>query len=300
MSGSAPSGAASASWSRTVTSASLPSSGCRIATASCRSAPRRAYLGAFTETLIRRRKRSGQPHGEEPPASGRGADGDDTAIGRGIRHTARCTTAGVTSLPDRRLRMIGAEHLVPERIRAPCRRSGRDGTGADDLPVTRPQRADTAIALAIGHRGRHATGCIVCPRARVDRQGPTLHGVRRTAVRAHQEALRRALRHHVADVRFPGGSRDGELEADAVTPQDIALAVGDTVVHGATGGGAERVVLVVANHEGGFGIRGGGRYGGDQLNGDYCGDGCAEPTCDAHILTAFLLRRTKLRRVLTS
>jgi hypothetical protein len=200
--------------------------------------------------------------------------------------------------------MIGAKHLVPERRRAPCRRAGRDRTGAGDLylevDIQRwPAEADTAIALAIGHRGRHATGCIVCPRARVDRQGPTLRSVRRIAVRAHQEAIRLALHHHVADVRFPGGSRDGELEADAVTPQDIALAVGDTVVHGATGVGAERVCLVVANHEGGVGSCG-GRYGGDQLNGDYCGDGCAEPTCDAHILTAFLLRRTKLRRVPTS
>ena len=84
------------------------------------------------------------------------------------------------------------------------------------------------------------------------------------------------------------------MEADAVTLQDIAPAVGDTVVHGAIGGGAERVCLVAANHEGGFGVRGGGRYCGDQLNGYQCGDDREEPTCDAHLLTAFLLRRTKL------
>ena len=194
--------------------------------------------------------------------------------------------------------MIGAKRLVPERIRAPCRRSGRDGTRADDLQVTRPQRADTAIALAIGHRGRHATALVGCSGARVDRQGPTLHGVRRKAVRAHQKAMYCALRHHVADVRFPGGGRDVEREADAVTLQDIAPAVGDTVVHGATGAGAERVYLVVANHE--RGIQGDGRDGGDHLNGDHCGDRCEKPTCDTHLLTAFLLRRTKLRRVPTS
>jgi hypothetical protein len=83
--------------------------------------------------------------------------------------------------------------------------------------------------------------------------------------------IRLALRVHITDVLFPGIGREVELEADAVTFQDIALAVGDAVVDEAAGGGAERVSLILAYHEGGFGIEerifveGDGRYCGEQL-----------------------------------
>ena len=53
--------------------------------------PRRA----LTETFVDNRNRSGQSLCEELPDSGGGADGDDAAIGRGIRHTARGTGASV-------------------------------------------------------------------------------------------------------------------------------------------------------------------------------------------------------------
>src|SRR5262249_61916590 len=67
--------------------------------------------GAFAETLIDRRNRARQSFGEEFPNAGRGADGEDAAVGRRIRHTACGTSAGVPSLPDWRLRVIGAEYL---------------------------------------------------------------------------------------------------------------------------------------------------------------------------------------------
>ena len=43
------------------------------------------------------------------------------------------------------------------------------------------------------------------------------------------------------------------MEADAVTLLDLALAVGDKVVHEAAGGGAESICLVLADNERGFG-----------------------------------------------
>jgi len=196
--------------------------------------------------------------------------------------------------------MIGAEHLISEGIRAQRRRVGRDWTGADDLLVELANEArerlvrgageaEAAITLTVGHRRRHPTAFVAPSGAGVDSLGTTLHDVSREAERAHHEAIRLALRVHVTDVLLPGAGREVELEADAVPFQDIAFAVGDTVVDEAAGGGAERVSLVLANHEGGLGIKGRilverhGRYGGEQLSRYHCGDGCDKSAGDAHL-----------------
>src|SRR5439155_9240612 len=261
----------------------------------------RPIRGAFTETLIESRNRSSQPLREEFSGSGRGSHGDDASIGRGIRHTARRTAAGVTSLPYRSLWMIGAEHLISEGIRAQRRRVGRDWTGADDLLVELANEArerlvrgageaEAAITLAVGHRRRHPTAFVAPSGAGVDSLGTTLHDVSREAERAHHEAIRLALRVHVTDVLLPGAGREVELEADAVPFQDIAFAVGDTVVDEAAGGGAERVSLVLANHEGGLRLEGGtpverdGRYCGEQLSSYHCGQGCDKRAGDPHLV----------------
>jgi hypothetical protein len=51
-----------------------------------------------------------------------------------------------------------------------------------------------------------------------------------------------------------GAARETELETDTVTFQDIAFTIGDPVIDEAAGLGAQRVLLVLANHEGGFRI----------------------------------------------
>src|SRR5262249_29047334 len=105
---------------------------------------------------------------------------------------------------------------------------------------------------------------------------------------AHHEPIRLALRVHIADVFLPGGGREAELEADAVTLQDIALTVGDTIVDEAAGGGAESISLVLAHHEGRFGnerrilVERDGRYRREHLNGYHYGHGYDQQACNAH------------------
>src|SRR5262249_7604403 len=115
---------------------------------------------------------------------------------------------------------------------------------------------------------------------------------------AHHEPIRLALRVHIADVLLPGGGREAELEADAVTLQDIALAVGDTVVDEAAGGGAESISLVLAHQEWGFGnerrilVVRDGRYRREHLNGYHCGHGYDQQACNAHRVIPPQLRGT--------
>jgi len=264
----------------------------------------------FTETLVDSRNRSSQLLRQEFPNSCRGSHWDDASVGRGIGHTARCATVWVTSLSFRRLGMIGAKHLISEaeRIRAPRRRRGRDRTGSDDLLVELvieareslvggAGEAETAIALAVGDRRGVATALVGLPGAGVDRLGAALHDVSRKAERTHHEAVGLALGIHIADVLRHGAGRKVELETDAVTVQDVALTVGDTIVNKAGGGGAQRISLVLANHEG-LGIKdrvvvkGEGRHRGEQLDGYHCRDSHDKATGDAHVVIIFLSRGT--------
>jgi hypothetical protein len=192
--------------------------------------------------------------------------------------------------------MIWAKHLIAETEQT---RVSRDRTGTDDLLVELAieagerlvrgaGEAEAAITLAVGDRRWFATALVGLSGTGVDRRGTTLQGRSGKAERTHHEPIRLAVRVHIADVLLLGRGREVELEADAVTLQDIALAVGDTVVDEAAGGRAESISLVLAHDERGFGyerrilVERDGRYRREHVNGYHYGDGCGQPTCNAH------------------
>jgi hypothetical protein len=114
--------------------------------------------------------------------------------------------------------------------------------------------ANATVTLAKGYRRDHPTSRVSRSRAGVDGRGTTLLHILRQAEGAHHITIRLALPVHITDILLADRVRVAELETDAVTLQDSALAIGDSVVNEASRRGAERVLLVFANHEGGLGI----------------------------------------------
>jgi len=114
--------------------------------------------------------------------------------------------------------------------------------------------ANATVTLAEGYRRDHPTSRVSRSRAGVDSRGTTFLHIVWEAEGAHHITIRLALPVHIADILLADGARVAELETDAVTSQDIALAIGDSVINEATRRGAERVLLLFANHEGGLGI----------------------------------------------
>ena len=110
--------------------------------------------------------------------------------------------------------------------------------------------AKAAITLAIGYRRAHSTSRVGRSGAGVNRSRTTFLHVFREAEGAHHIAIRLALLVHITDIARAGGAQVAELETDTVTALDIALAISDSVINEATRLGAERVPLVLANHEG--------------------------------------------------
>jgi hypothetical protein len=104
--------------------------------------------------------------------------------------------------------------------------------------------------LAIGYRRNHPTSGVSRSRAGVDGRASTFLHIIRKAEGAHHIAILLALLVHITDISLAGGARVTELETDTVAFQDIALAIGESVINEATCRGAERVLLILANHEG--------------------------------------------------
>jgi len=114
--------------------------------------------------------------------------------------------------------------------------------------------ANAAVTLGKGYRRDHPTSRVSRSRAGVDGRATTFLHIIWQAEGAHHIAIRLALPVHITDILLADGARVAELENDAVTSQDIALAISDSVINEATRRGAERVLLVFANDEGGLGI----------------------------------------------
>lgn len=77
-------------------------------------------LGTFTQALVDLRNRPIQLLREKARSTGWRPDRNGAAIGRRIRHTTRCTRAGVTPVPHDSPWMIRAKYLVSESILAAC------------------------------------------------------------------------------------------------------------------------------------------------------------------------------------
>jgi hypothetical protein len=162
--------------------------------------------------------------------------------------------------------MVLAEYLVSQQVGAARRRVSRDRARANDL-ISRKLagearetlaagalEANAAIALAIGYRRFHPLALVRPSWAGINRSVPAFLHVGRKAEGAHHIATRRALLVHRANITLAVRGRVAELEADTIAGQDIALALRKSVINEAVGLGAERVLLIRANHEGGLGI----------------------------------------------
>jgi hypothetical protein len=110
--------------------------------------------------------------------------------------------------------------------------------------------AKAAIALAIGYRRDHANSGVSRSGASICRSTTAFLHVFRKTEGAHHIAIVPALPVHVTDISLAGGTRVAELQTDTVTVLDIALAISEAVINEATRLGAERVLLVLANHKG--------------------------------------------------
>ncbi|MDO8431319.1 MAG: hypothetical protein Q7S58_02800, partial [Candidatus Binatus sp.] len=110
--------------------------------------------------------------------------------------------------------------------------------------------ANPTVALAKGYRRDHPASRVIRSGTGIDGRGTTFLHIIRKAESAHHIAILLALPVHITDILLAGGARVAELETDAVAFQDIALAIGDSVINEATRRGAERVPLIFANHEG--------------------------------------------------
>src|SRR5208282_110346 len=81
-------------------------------------------LGACAQTLIDIRKWwSVELQRKEFRDSGCGSNGDGGSVSSGVRHAAGCTGACVTSASFGCYRMVRAEHLISEAVRAAWRRA---------------------------------------------------------------------------------------------------------------------------------------------------------------------------------
>src|ERR1019366_284279 len=146
--------------------------------------------------------------------------------------------------------MIRAKDLISEWVGAAWRRTGRDRARAHDFPIAEsgseagkpgtPAAGKThgAITLAIGNRRWHPGSRIIGSGAGVDGGRTALLHVRRKAEGADHVAVTPALLVDVANISVAHGAGITELEADAVSAEDIALAIGDLVVDEATSRGA--------------------------------------------------------------
>jgi hypothetical protein len=108
--------------------------------------------------------------------------------------------------------------------------------------------------LAIGYRRAHATSRVGRTGTGINSRATAFLHVIWEAEGAHHIAIRFALLIHITDILLTGGARVAELETDTVTTQDIALAISEAVINETASLSAERVLLVLANHEGGLGI----------------------------------------------
>jgi hypothetical protein len=109
--------------------------------------------------------------------------------------------------------------------------------------------------LAIGYGRDHPTSRVSRSGAGINRSVTTFLHVFRKAEGTQHIAIRLALPVYTAHIPLAGRARVAELQADTVTDFDIALAISDAVINEATRLGAERVLLILANHEGWFWIR---------------------------------------------
>jgi hypothetical protein len=112
--------------------------------------------------------------------------------------------------------------------------------------------ANSAITLAIGYRRLYAASRVVGSRAGVNRLVTTLPRFIWKAKGAHHIAIPFALPVHITDIALAHGARIAELQTDAVAFQDVALAISESSIDEAARRRAERVLLVLANHEGRF------------------------------------------------
>ncbi|MBF6571535.1 MAG: hypothetical protein IVW54_22010 [Candidatus Binataceae bacterium] len=124
-----------------------------------------------------------------------------------------------------------------------------------DPPAPGALEAKAAITLAIGYGRDHPTSRISRSGTSVNCCATTFHHIFRKAEGTHHIAIGRALPVHIADILLAGRARVAELQTDTFAVLDIALAIGDSVINEATRLGAERVTLVLANHEGRLWIR---------------------------------------------
>jgi hypothetical protein len=159
-----------------------------------------------------------------------------------------------------------AKYLISEAIRTARRGVCWNWAGANDFIVPQPAietgeslvfsalEAKAAITLSIRYWRAHPSSRISWSRASVNSRRTTFFDVVRKAEGAHHIAIHLALPVHITDILLADGAGVAELETNTVAFQYIALAIGDAVVDEATRLGAERVCLVLANHEGGLGI----------------------------------------------
>lgn len=262
--------------------------------------------GTCAETLIDIRKwGSIQLEREESPGSGWGSDRDGASITSRHRHAAGCAGVGITSAAGGGVRIVLAKYLISEAIRAALRRLSGDRTGAHDLIMLEPDieareplvrgalEAHATITLAVRDRRDHPTPRVARSGAGINRRATTFQDVTRQAKGTDHIAIRLALLIHVTDILLAGGAREAELETDTVTFQDVALAIGDPVIDEAARLGAERVLLVLADHERGF--RSEGRFQGEtehrdrgeQLDGCHRRHSAKKPTHDMHLIAPF-------------
>lgn len=108
--------------------------------------------------------------------------------------------------------------------------------------------------MAIGYRRLYPASRVIGSRAGVNRLGATFPCVIWKAEGAHHITIRPALPVDLTYVSVADGARVAELQTDAVTFQDVALAISESSIDEATRRGAERVPLVLANHERGLRI----------------------------------------------
>jgi hypothetical protein len=108
--------------------------------------------------------------------------------------------------------------------------------------------------LAIGYWRLYPASRVIGSRAGVNRRVTTFPRVIRKAEGAHHIAIPFALPVHITDIALAYGARVAELQTDAVAFQDVALAISESSIDEATRRRAERVLLVLANHERGLRI----------------------------------------------
>jgi len=115
--------------------------------------------------------------------------------------------------------------------------------------------AKAAVALAIGYWRDYTTSRVIGSGAGISRKATTFLRVFREAEGANHIAIALALLVNRTDIAVAGGTRVAKLQTYTVTVLYIALAIGDSVINEATRLGAERVRLILADHEGRLRIR---------------------------------------------